>query len=378
MQVVPFSIPHVPKAAFKYIEKALSSPIQQGNGPFSRDCESIISSFCSRDRTFLTPSCTAALEIASMLIDLGPGDEVILPSFTFTSAVTAVTKFNATPVFCDIDMKTGCIDVNKIEELISSNTKAISYVNYAGLSPDVDRLKSIAERYDLLIIEDAAHNFGVLTYNQKALTGDFVAFSFHATKNIQCGEGGALNVGNEALFEKTEIIREKGTNRSRFVTGKVNKYNWVGKGSSYLLSEVNSAILMSSLDTFTEIQNRRETLVDNYNSKLEFLDDYGWQILGGTRKSSHMYALMAPDELRRNQLADSLKKSGITAVSHYEDLSTSPEGIRVGKTNLIGCLNAIEFSKRILRLPLYADMSIGQLDYVVSSIKKILIENIKK
>ena len=369
---VPFSSPYVPELAIEFIKESLKSPEQQGDGIFSQQCENMISRMYEDAKCLLVPSCTAALELSSMLIDLEYDEEVIMPSFTFTSAATAITKFKGIPIFCDIDPENGCIDSEKIEDLITEKTKAISYVNYAGNGPNVDKIIEIARKYKLRIIEDAAHNFGVLTHSQESLTGDFVTFSFHATKNIQCGEGGAIIIRDESLLEKAQIIREKGTNRIDFKRGKVNKYRWVGSGSSYLLAEVNSAILKASLIEFKGIQVKRTSLVRNYESKLGFIGEFGWTTFNGTLNSAHMFALLAPDETSRKFLSQRLSDFGITAVSHYEDLSTSPEGLRIGRASKSGCPESIKFSKRILRLPLFTSMTISQVEYVVDSIRAIL------
>ena len=218
--MIPFNVPYVPEASKRYVLEALESNHQQGDGPFTAKASKMVSDLVGGGHVLLTPSCTHALEMASMLANIGPGDEVILPSYTFTSAATAITKFGATPVFVDIEMETKGIDVNQVRDAITPRTRAISWVNYAGVPPDIEGLQSLAKEFNLLLIEDNAHGLGG-SYKGKPLGsfGDFATQSFHATKNIQCGEGGALVINNPKYIERAEIIREKGTDRSRFVRG---------------------------------------------------------------------------------------------------------------------------------------------------------------
>jgi len=374
---IPFSIPHVPADALTNIQIALQSVIQQGDGLFSRLVEQHINSIYPDYESFLTPSCTSALEMAMMLIDICPGDEIIVPSFTFTSIVTAITKFGGIPVFADIDVTSGCIDVAQIEEKISSRTRAISWVNYAGLGFNLNDLRNMGVRNGIFLIEDAAHNFGVLTHSQQERpTGDFVAFSFHATKNIQCGEGGALLVKNPELLEKAHVIREKGTNRWAFNQKKVSKYSWVGKGSSYLLAEINSALLLTQLQNFYSIQEDRRKSMSAYKRELSNLPEFGWTALDGTERSSHMFALLAPNKNSRDLAIEHLNAKGIGAVSHYEDLASSPAGFKFSRHPAKTMTNSISFSQRILRLPLYVGIG-EQVERVTSEFKNYLRENIK-
>jgi dTDP-4-amino-4,6-dideoxygalactose transaminase len=256
--LIPFNVPYVPEISKQYVLEALESNHQQGDGPFTEQASKIVSNLVGGGHVLLTPSCTHALEMASMLANFGPGDEVILPAYTFTSAATAVTKFGATPVFVDIERVTKGIDVNQVRESITPRTKAISWVNYAGVAPDIDELQRLAKEFDLLLVEDNAHGLGG-SYKGKPLGsfGDFATQSFHATKNIQCGEGGAIVINNPKFIERAEIIREKGTDRSKFIRGEVQKYQWVDQGSSYLLAESLSAVLLGQLELFDEIQEYR-------------------------------------------------------------------------------------------------------------------------
>lgn len=374
--MIPFSKPYTPSDSIKYVQQALDSSIQQGDGQFSKLVETEISRKYNGMPSYLTPSCTAALELSLMLLDIKPGDEVIIPSFTFTSVATAVTKFWGTPVFCDIDKNTGCIDTNKIGDLISSKTKAISWVNYGGLTPDTDQLKKLSQDHGIPLIEDAAHNFGLLGERQREVTGDFVTFSFHATKNIQCGEGGSLLLANRSYLERAQIMREKGTDRIKFNQGFVSKYSWVDRGSSYLLAEVNAALLFAQIQAFSSIQLKRLSLIKVYRESLLKLEEYGWEILRGTEQASHLFALLAPTEAERNHFIDFLKQKNVLAVTHYQDLASSIAGRRFSDRNS-DCPISRDFSARIVRLPVFFDLSIQDQTRVIDTINNEYIRSIR-
>ena len=290
-------MPYVPEESKKYVLEALESNHQQGDGPFTSKASKIVSNLVGGGHVLLTPSCTHALEMASMLANIGPGDEVILPAYTFTSAATAVTKFGATPVFVDIETETKGIDVSQVREAITPRTKAISWVNYAGVAPDIEGLQSLAKEFNLLLIEDNAHGLGG-SYKGRPLGsfGDFATQSFHATKNIQCGEGGALVLNNSKYIDRAEIIREKGTDRSRFIRGEIQKYQWLDEGSSYLLAESLAAVLLGQLEEFSKIQEARESTIERYligtkliREKFELPDEAIYSKPYGT---SHMLSLI--------------------------------------------------------------------------------------
>lgn len=365
---IPFSLPYAAQKSFQYISDALTGLVQQGDGHFSIKVQERIQDFYPDSVALLTPSCTGALELSMMILDLGPGDEVIVPSFTFTSAATAVTKFWATPVFCDIDPQTGCIDTNALKDLITPQTKAISWVNYGGLVPNLAELKSIAGEYELPLIEDSAHSFGIPSDFHNKTVGDFVTFSFHATKNFQCGEGGALLMKKEEYLERAHVMREKGTNRNQFSKGKVSKYSWVERGGSYLLAEVNSALLFAQLEEFDSIQARRSELVRKYENKIGQRLPEGWRFLNGLEKASHLFAILAPSREARDNFINSLKSKNIIAVSHYEDLSNSVAGIRYGRTPN-ECTNSKQFSDKLVRLPLYYELSDNFQNRIIDEIE---------
>jgi dTDP-4-amino-4,6-dideoxygalactose transaminase len=367
VKLIPFNVPYVPEASKKYVLEALEGDHQQGDGPFTAKVLEIVSDLVGGGHVLLTPSCTHALEMASMLANIGPGDEVILPSYTFTSAATAVAKFGATPVFVDIEMETKGIDVSQVREVISPRTKAISWVNYAGVAPDIEGLQSLAKDFNLLLIEDNAHGLGG-SYKGKPLGsfGDFATQSFHATKNIQCGEGGALVINNKKFLERAEIIREKGTDRSRFMRGEVQKYQWVDQGSSYLLAEVLSAILYGQLSDFNKIQN------DRLNS---------WKVYAGELASpysskfnesqvAHMFFLELESENERLRVIDELKNEGIFSSFHYSSLADSKFSKMMGYPKLDTPIS-VEFSNTILRLPLWFGMGTVTVSKILSALDKI-------
>lgn len=359
--MIPFNIPYVPETSKQYALEALGNTHQQGDGPFTDKASKIVSELVGGGHVLLTPSCTHALEMASMLANLGPSDEVILPSYTFTSAATAVTKFGATPVFVDIEMQTKGIDVSQVRAAITPKTKAISWVNYAGVAPDVEGLQSLAKDFDLLLIEDNAHGLGG-TYKGKPLGsfGDFATQSFHATKNIQCGEGGALVVNNPHYVARAEIIREKGTDRSKFMRGEVQKYQWVDQGSSYLLAETLSAILLGQLEIYSSIHERRLAIHQLYQSKLSsWAREKGLEIMPGYDTdfhTAHIFYLVADGSKSRDILIEKMRKAGVTIPFHYQSLSESSFAKKMNyKMN--SHINSTNTANGIFRLPIFYDLS---------------------
>jgi dTDP-4-amino-4,6-dideoxygalactose transaminase len=371
-RLIPFNVPYVPETSKQYVLEALESNHQQGDGPFTAQASKFISNMVGGGHVLLTPSCTHALEMASMLANLGPGDEVILPSYTFTSAATAVTKFGATPVFVDIELVSKGIDVNQVREAITPKTKAISWVNYAGVAPDIEGLQRLAKEFDLLLIEDNAHGLGG-SYRGKPLGsfGDFATQSFHATKNIQCGEGGALVINNSHFTERAEIIREKGTNRSKFIRGEIKKYQWVDQGSSYLLAESLAAILLGSLEEFKMIQVRREMVSNTYRDKLNDWAmgvnyDLEPQVISEIN-SAHMFYMVSESQESRDSLIRHLKKYGIQSMFHYQSLADSKQGRVFRRMNSVS-INSQKMSNLLLRLPIYPSMSSEDLELIVNKV----------
>ena len=365
--MIPFNNPYVPEASKKYAMAALESAHQQGDGPFTKRASKMVSDLVGGGHVLLTPSCTHALEMASMLGNFGPGDEVILPSYTFTSAATAVTKFGAKPVFVDIDDVTKGIDANQVAGAVTDKTVAISWVNYAGVAPDIDALQSISKAHNLLLIEDNAHGLGG-SYKGKPLGsfGDFATQSFHATKNIQCGEGGALVINTPEFIERAEIIREKGTNRSKFVRGEVQKYQWVDQGSSYLLSEIQAAILLGQLEKFTWIQMQRNFIWQHYASIFSNIKIPHIGLMPRIEKQvAHMYYLDFQSSEKAIEARCRLSKNGIEANFHYQDLSESLGGKTYSKS-INKNPNSIKTSQNLLRLPIWIGIDEEAISRILS------------
>ena len=368
--MIPFNKPYVPEASKKYVMEALESDHQQGDGPFTKRASKMVSNLVGGGHVLLTPSCTHALEMASMLGNFGPGDEVILPSYTFTSAATAVTKFGATPVFVDIDPVTKGIDANQVADAVTDKTVAISWVNYAGVAPDIDALQNVSQAHGLLMIEDNAHGLGG-SYKGKPLGsfGDFAVQSFHATKNIQCGEGGALVINNSKFIERAEIIREKGTDRSKFVRGEVQKYQWIDQGSSYLLAESLAAVLTGQLENFDHIQNNRIKTWHLYSNLLPTSHVYRKMETPLTDLNvAHMYYIEIQSE-NKKIYENLLKHKEMKIQSHYKPLCQSPAGKNFGHAPLTNS-TSIEFSQHILRMPLFFGISTKQIEVVLEILPK--------
>ena len=374
--MLPFTKTSITKLEKEYIEQALESNKICGDGSFTKKCTKWFEENNNIRNLLLTTSCTHSLELASLLADLKPGDEVLLPSYTFVSTADAVLLRGAKPVFVDIDKRTFNMDANLIEEKITSKTKAIYPVHYAGVSCDMDRILEIAKKYNLIVVEDAAQ--GVLAYyKDKPLgtIGDYGCFSFHETKNYVMGEGGAIIVKDDEKFKKAEIIREKGTNRSQFIRGDVDKYTWHEVGSSYLPSDILAALLYGQLERADEIMEKRMRVWNYYNANLEELEKQGKlvrpYIPSYSKHNAHMFYIVLPTEKTRNNLMTKLKEKGISATFHYIPLHTSPMGQRLGCKK--GELPVTEeYAGRLLRLPLYADMKQEEMEFVCKSIKEIL------
>jgi TDP-4-keto-6-deoxy-D-glucose transaminase len=365
-KLIPFNVPYVPEISKQYALESLESNHQQGDGPFTVKASKMVSDLVGGGHVLLTPSCTHALEMAIMLAKIGPGDEVILPSYTFTSAATAITKFGATPVFVDIEMETKGIDLNQVREAVTQKTKAISWVNYAGVGPDMEGLQSLAKEFNLVLIEDNAHGLGG-AYKGKPLGsfGDFATQSFHATKNIQCGEGGALVINNKKFIERAEIIREKGTDRSKFVRGEVQKYQWVDQGSSYLLAEPLSAVLLGQLETFDLIQQSRQKIWSWYrdSSSDREVFRYPEKFKDELSRVSHIFYVEVENVNHRERLLKQSHALGISISLHYQPLHNSIAGAKHGVSNF-SYKNTIQTSNNLLRFPLYVDLKVDMVNLI--------------
>ena len=354
-----------------YISQAHANGHLAGDGEFTRRCNGWLENHIGCNKALLTHSCTAALEIAAILADLQPGDEVIMPSFTFVSTANAFVLRGAVPVFVDIRPDTLNIDEALIEDAITDKTKAIVVVHYAGVACEMDAIMAIAGRHDLLVIEDDAQGMGS-SYKGRPLgsIGHIAAVSFHETKNIISGEGGALLLNSPHLSERAEIIREKGTNRSQFFRGLVDKYTWVDIGSSYLPSELIAAFLWAQMEEANVITRRRLDIWEAYHQSFASLEEQGKVrrpiIPKNCLHNAHMYYLLLPDLEQRTTFIESLKMQGIGAVFHYIPLHDSPMGKKYGRTS--GDLkNTQELSERLVRLPLWLGME-GDLDEVIRQI----------
>ncbi len=361
MEVIPFSKPFVATSTRKLMSKSLKSEHLHGDGSFGKEVASVISELIGGGAVYLTPSCTDALMLASLVIDLKPGDEVIMPSFTFTSAALAVVNFGGKPVFVDSSPHNLSINVDEIEKKITEKTRAISWVNYGGMSGNLKQLKEIAKRHSIFLIEDNAHSLGGTFKSEKLGSfGDLSTQSFHATKNIQCGEGGSIGVNNSELLGRLEKIREKGTDRSQYVRGEIQKYQWVEKGLSSLLAEPLAAMLLAQLQEFSKIQDRRIEVFENYLDQIRgnFPELSEFVILPPIENTrvAHVLPLLLPEQMQADVIADRCRRKGVGIATHYQPLHSSAASKR-----FLGHQPALPSCERIgrslIRLPLWAGMS---------------------
>lgn len=371
--MIPFNVPPCVGSEEKYIAEAISNHKLCGDGEFTKKCNAKLEEMTGTSKALLTTSCTHATEMAAILSDIKPGDEVIMPSYTFVSTANAFVLRGATAVFVDIRPDTMNIDETKIEEAITEKTKAIVPVHYAGVSCEMDTIMEIAKRHNLKVIEDAAQGI-MSTYKGKPLgtIGDYGCFSFHETKNISMGEGGALLIANPADIEEAEVVREKGTNRSKFFRGEIDKYSWVEAGSSYLPSELNAAYLWGELECADDIyQNRMDTWL-YYHRELEELEKKGKierpVIPDDCVHNAHMYYIKAKDLEERTRLLAYLKENGVAAVFHYIPLHSAAAGMKYGRFSGEDQYTTKE-SERLLRLPLYYGMKEEDREKVVRCVK---------
>lgn len=373
---IPFNKPYLGGKELEYIQENIKSGNIIGNGEYTRKCEDLLEKTFNANKVLLTNSCTDALEMASLLIGLGPGDKVIVPSYTFVSTVNAFILCGAKPIFVDIREDTLNMDEAKIEEKITDKTRAIFPVHYAGVACKMDTIMDIAERYNLFVVEDAAQGVNA-KYNERYLgtIGDLGTYSFHGTKNYTCGEGGAILINNGDFIERAEIIREKGTNRSKFLRGEIDKYTWIDIGSSYLLSDILAAFLYAQLENLEEIKKKRKEIFDFYYESLKKLEETGRLRLpiipSNCETNYHLFCVLLPSEEKRNSLIDKLKNAGIQAVFHYIPLHTSPMGAKFGYGE--GDLPITEsISGRLLRLPFYTDLTKEEQEFIITTLKKCI------
>ncbi len=357
---IPFNKPCLAGNELEYMVQAVKAQHISGDGSFTRRCNTWLEQELGVTKALLTTSCTHALEMAAFLLNIQPGDEVIVPSFTFVSTVNAFVIRGARPVFCDIRPDTLNIDETLLERLITPHTRAILVVHYAGVGCEMDAILEIARRHDLVVVEDNAH--GLFAKYKARYLGTFGALatqSFHETKNINCGEGGALLINNPEYCDRAEILREKGTNRSRFFRGQVDKYTWVDLGSSYLPSDILAAYLYAQFEQAAEIQGKRRQIWDAYFTGLQdWAEEYSIglpYIPDHCEQPYHMFYILLPTLEYRQALINYLKSAGIQAVFHYLPLHTSEMGVRFGG-KLGDCPVTEQLSDRLLRLPFYNDL----------------------
>jgi len=366
--LIPFNKPFMTGDELRYIRQAHSHGQLAGDGPFTRRCQQWLEQSTGCKKALLTHSCTAALEMAALLIDLEPGDEVIMPSYTFVSTANAFVLRGAVPVFVDIREDTLNLDERLIEAAISKRTRAIVVVHYAGVACEMDAIMAIAARYDLVVIEDAAQ--GVMSaYQGRPLgsIGHLAAFSFHETKNVIAGEGGALLINDGHFVERAEILWEKGTDRSRFFRGEVDKYTWVDVGSSFLPGELIAAFLWGQLNHAEVITERRLHIWQDYHAAFATLEHAGKLrrpvIPDHCRHNAHMYYLLLDDVSRRTDFIHVMKQHGVMCVFHYVPLHLAPAGQRFCRTE--GSLPVTEhYAERLVRLPLWLGLEERQHEVI--------------
>ncbi len=374
--MINFNVPPCADNAMKYISECVQNQKICGDGAYTKKCNQWIEERTGAAKCLLTTSCTHATEMAALLADVQPGDEVIMPSYTFVSTADAFVLRGAIPVFVDVRPDTMNIDEKLIEDAITEKTVAIVPVHYAGVGCEMDAIMDIAKRHGLKVIEDAAQGI-MATYKGKALGtfGDYGCFSFHETKNYSMGEGGALLIRDEENIERAEIIREKGTNRTKFIQGKIDKYTWINFGSSYLPSDMNAAYLYAQLEIADKMNEARLAIFDRYYNALKPLADAGKIELPYVpeycQPNGHMFWLKVADGAERKVFMDEyLKaKNGIYAVSHYVPLHTAPAGQKFGRFHGEDKYTTKE-SERLVRLPMYYGLTNDQVDYICDKVKE--------
>jgi dTDP-4-amino-4,6-dideoxygalactose transaminase len=369
---IPFNRPCLVGNEYRYIAEAIANGHASGDGPFTRKCHELLEKELAGPRVLLTTSCTHALEMSALLLDCGPEDEVIVPSFTFVSTANAFALRGARLVFADVRPDTMNLDESRLESLITPRTKAIVVVHYAGVSCEMDSILAVASRHGVRVVEDNAH--GLFSRYKGTYTGKFGCLatqSFHETKNFTCGEGGALIINDSELLERALVIREKGTNRTRFFRGEVDKYTWVDLGSSYLPSDLLAAFLCAQLEARETIQQKRRRVWNRYYESLaDWAENNDVQlpaIPSECEQAYHMFYMLLPSVERRQSLISHLKAKSILSVFHYTPLHLSEAGKKFA-ARPSNCPVTEEVSERLLRLPFYNDLSEGEQDQVTAAV----------
>ncbi len=372
--MITFNVPPFTGKEMTYIEQAVRNQKICGDGEFTHKCNAWIEEKTGTPKALLTTSCTHATELAAILADIQPGDEVIMPSYTFVSTADAFVLRGATVVFVDIRPDTMNMDENLIEDAITEKTRAIVPVHYAGVACEMDKIMEIAEKYNLCVIEDAAQGI-MSTYKGRALgaIGTYGCYSFHETKNFSMGEGGAILIQDENKIEEAEVVREKGTNRAKFFRGQIDKYTWVDKGSSYLPSDMNAAYLYAQLEMAETITAARMDVWNRYHAAFASLEEEGRIerpfVPEHCEHNAHMYYLKCKDLEERTAFISFLKENGIWAVFHYVPLHSAPAGLRYARFHGEDRYTTKE-SERLVRLPMYYGLKEEQVDYIISKVKE--------
>jgi dTDP-4-amino-4,6-dideoxygalactose transaminase len=373
---IPFNRPYATGAEYGYIREAIANAHVSGNGPFTRRCTERLEAELGSERVLLTHSCTGALEMAVMLAGVGPGDEVILPSFAFPSLPNAVALRGGVPVFVDIRADTLNLDESLVEDAITDRTRVLAPVDYAGVGCEMKSFLALAREHGLVVIEDAAQGYSASYLGRPLGTlADLACLSFHETKNVMCGEGGALLVNRLDWVERAEVIQEKGTNRSKFFRGEVDKYTWVDLGSSYLVSDIGAAFLWAQLEQAVEITARRIAVWEAYHAAFEDLENEGRLrrpvVPDYCSHNAHMYYVLLETRRDRVRVIQHLNDAGVYAVSHYVPLHSSPGGVRYGRVH--GSLEVTDdVSAGLLRLPLWIGMTADDVAYVADALRRTL------
>ncbi len=375
---IPFNRPFVGGNELAYLEQAIAARDLAGGGEFTERCQARLRELTGSPLALLSHSATGALEAATMLAELGPGDEAVMPSFGYPTMATAVVRQGATPVFVDVEPASLNIDPDRVAEAVGERTRAILALHYGGVACDMERLGGIAAEHDLTLIEDAAHCL-LASHEGRALgsLGDLGAISFHATKNLTCGEGGVLLVNNPALAERAQRIWDKGTNRASFLRGEVDRYTWVDVGSSFGASDLTAAFLLAQLEAAEEVTARRRAIWERYHAGFEDLERKGLARRPATPPGSvhngHVYYLLLPSAELRGALIERLREQGIATTFHFVPLHSSPAGERFGR--VCGSLERTDdLGERLVRLPLFADLGEGEVERVIEAAIAALVD----
>lgn len=372
MTKIAFNQADISEADMEYVRQTISSRSIGGDGAMGKKCEAFLREFHPINYALLSTSCTSALEMTSQILELADGDEVIVPSYTFSSTANAFALSGARPIFADVDPNTLNIDVESIKAAISSRTRAIVVVHYGGIAADLPSILDVCRKNNLVLIEDNAHGLFAKYQGQSLGTfGDLSTLSFHATKNIVCGEGGALLTNRTEFMERAMILREKGTDRSKFLRGLVDKYTWVDLGSSWVLSDILASLLWSQLQRFDEIQIKRKHIFETYSKYISPLaHERGIHtsfIPKDCESSYHLYFLQLQNENLRNEFINFMEGKGISAAFHYQPLNTSPQGLKFG--GFVGqCPIAETAGSCLVRLPLYSGLKSDELEIIVNAV----------